>query len=217
MHLRQTLLLVFSLNVVHIHGSKPSNYHISSRDSQMNSSHAVGPNERRVIYCYDPRAPFATPAYEEPCLSSIDDLIIRDGESTFTERQAFYFGRRKYPAVHQTPDTWVGERRTPNPCKVKLTAVLKGHDREAKDVFTLEDVSTVARRILDECIKARPGTNVGGEGKVGNQRGFYVILTGFGASDSEMDNSTALQQMEAIPNLSLPSQHTSIDGNTETE
>ena len=217
MYFRQVLLLALSLNVIHIYGRTPSKFQISSRDVQMNSSHALEVSERRDIYCYDPRAPFATPAYEEPCLSSIDDLILRDGESTFTERQAFYFGRRSYPAIHQTPDTWVGERRTPNPCKVKLTAVLKGRDREARDVFTLEDVSTVAQRILDECIKARPGMNVGGEGRVGNQRGFYVILTGFGASVSEVDNSTALQQMETIPNINLPSINVGMDGNTKTE
>ena len=150
--------------------------------------------ENDDVFCYKHKMKEAFPVTADACASSIDFIITRDGIDMYNKRQPFYYGRKHYPNIHQTPDTWVGIFREPNPCQVKLTVFepkdIETVDRglsedsleaafEAKDVFTLANVASVANKILVKCIKeGGEKYSLGGEGYVGNRRGFFVILNG---------------------------------------
>lgn len=167
------------------------------------------------IHCYGGQEMWAFRVYEESCYSSIDFVITRDGPTEFTRRQPFYWGPGSYPGVHRVPDSWIGVLRDPAPCKIELTVAQVGANEEHYDFFKLEDVARVAQRILQRCVRSRPYLKLGGEGYVGNGRGFIVTLNGVlgEVGDDEAPNSTVSSDVTSSqgesPTLPIQSANTS--------
>lgn len=139
-------------------------------------------NATNKLTCFGPGQPGVHPANMVYCLGALDFVIKRDGAQEFVERQPFYYGNKKYPRVHQTPDQWsIGERG--DSCAIRLTVDPPpgpATEYEAKDVFTLADVATVAQDLINECLQSSK-SGLGGRGEVGNDRGFIVTLNGLPA------------------------------------
>ena len=150
------------------------------------------------IYCYQPGHTAAVPVSIGPCTSSIDYIIRRDGAAEFERRQPFYFGPGPDYGAHRVPDHWIGIDREPSPCEVKLTVIPPDPPRrrfQTHDFFKLAEIAQVAQRILTQCVQTREKYGLGGEGYVGNRRGFIVVLNGvnqrsLGLNSTEINTTT---------------------------